>query len=273
MLGTANGPRRRRARRGGIAVFGVVLALLGLAAPSVARAAVDAGTERQAAGPSSDPIIVPEVAELAEPFDRPTSDVATGPLADKWQAVQQTIAAEMGVVALCRFDLTLCPSTAAIEFLSIVERARQHDGLAQAGEVNRAINMEIRPAEDIALYNAEDVWSSPLATLTIRAGDCEDYAIAKYVALRAAGVAADGLRLVILRDARSHADHAVVAMRIAGHWRILDNRRLLMLDDQEFVRAQTRVRLEPIFSLSENGIRRYDDGALVASASAPAPIF
>lgn len=271
MLGTANGPRRARARRGGIAVFGVVLTLL--AAPAAAHAAVDSGTERQASGPSSDPIIAPEVAEFAEPFGRPTTDVATGPLADKWQAVQQTIAAEMSVVALCRFDLTLCPSAAAIEFLSIVDRARQHDGLAQAGEVNRAINMEIRPAEDIALYNAEDVWSSPLATLTIRAGDCEDYAIAKYVALRVAGVSTDDLRLVILRDGRSHADHAVVAMRIAQHWRILDNRRLLMLDDHEFVRAQARVRFEPVFSLGENGIRRYDDGALVASASAPVPIF
>ena len=39
-----------------------------------------------------------------------------------------------------------------------------------------------------------------IATLTTGFGDCEDYAIAKYVALVEAGVAAEDVRLIIARD-------------------------------------------------------------------------
>jgi hypothetical protein len=61
-------------------------------------------------------------------------------------------------------------------------------------------------------------------TLT-RGGDCEDYAIAKFVALRRAGIAADDLRIVIMRDTNHGEDHAVAAARLDGRWLTLDNRR------------------------------------------------
>ena len=44
-----------------------------------------------------------------------------------------------------------------------------------------------------------------------RRGDCEDYAIAKYVALREAGVARENLQLVLVRDRAVRQDHAVLA--------------------------------------------------------------
>ena len=37
---------------------------------------------------------------------------------------------------------------------------------------------------DLEQYGEIDVWSSPLATLDPGAGDCEDYAIAKFIALQ-----------------------------------------------------------------------------------------
>jgi predicted transglutaminase-like cysteine proteinase len=185
--------------------------------------------------------------------------------------VRQSIEAEQSLVALCRLDLALCPSPAAIQFLAIVERARQHDGLARLGEVNRAINLEIRPAADIDLYKVEDFWSSPLQTLAAGAGDCEDYAIAKFVALREAGVPPGDLRLIILRDARTQADHAVVAVRVAHRWHILDSRRLIMLEDAQFVRSQGRTHFEPVFSLGEAGVRRYEENAIVAATATPQP--
>ena len=39
---------------------------------------------------------------------------------------------------------------------------------------------------DLAQYGEIDVWSSPLLTFTTGRGDCEDYAIAKFVALHQA---------------------------------------------------------------------------------------
>ena len=76
-----------------------------------------------------------------------------------------------------------CASPAALKFLAIVDAARLREGRARLGEVNRAINLAIRPVSDLAQYGQVDVWSSPLATLTRGGGDCEDYAIAKFVAL------------------------------------------------------------------------------------------
>ena len=48
------------------------------------------------------------------------------------------------------------------------------------------------------------------------AGDCEDYAIAKYVALQEIGIAAADLRLVVVHDEATKQDHAVAAVRYDG---------------------------------------------------------
>ena len=80
------------------------------------------------------------------------------------------------------------------------DRGRKLEGRARLGEINRAINLKLKLMSELALYGAEDVWSSPLATLATGAGDCEDYAIAKFIALQEAGISADDLRIVILRD-------------------------------------------------------------------------
>ena len=41
---------------------------------------------------------------------------------------------------------------------------------------------------------------APLETFTTGRGDCEDYTIAKYVALRAAGIAQEDVKLIVVSD-------------------------------------------------------------------------
>ena len=84
---------------------------------------------------------------------------------------------------------------------------------------------------DLARYGEIDVWSSPLVTFVNGAGDCEDYAIAKFVALRQAGISPEDLRIVIMRDTIRGEDHAVAAARLDGHWLTLDNRHMAMVED------------------------------------------
>jgi predicted transglutaminase-like cysteine proteinase len=163
----------------------------------------------------------------------------------------------MKTVTLCRSDRARCPSAAALRFLSIIDSARGREGLARLGEINRSINREIRPMSDLMQYHVEDLWSSPLATLAAGAGDCEDYAIAKFVALREAGVAPEDLRLVIMRNTLSGEDHAVVAARLEGHWRLLDNRYLAMLED-----VQIR-RYHPIFLIDQHEVRRFAGAPII----------
>jgi predicted transglutaminase-like cysteine proteinase len=68
---------------------------------------------------------------------------------------------------------------------------------------------------DLTQWGVEDRWTASLATLTTGFGDCEDYAIAKYVALTEAGVAAENVQLIIVRDFAADADHAVVRLDYA----------------------------------------------------------
>jgi Predicted periplasmic protein len=150
-------------------------------------------------------------------------------------------------------------SPAALRFLAIVDDARAREGRARLGEINRAINLAIRPMSDEAQYGEIDVWSTPLVTFAHGAGDCEDYAIAKFVALRLAGISSDDLRLVIMRDTVHGEDHAVAAVRLDGHWLTLDNRRMAMVED-----ANIR-NYRPLFVINQSGAMRYADAPLLAS--------
>jgi predicted transglutaminase-like cysteine proteinase len=186
-----------------------------------------------------------------EPFGLSTATVTQGAVLEKWLSIKREVGDERLVLRLCEESRASCQSRAALEFLAIVESGRKLAGRARLGEINRAINLKIKAMSDLALYGAEDVWSPPLVTLAIGAGDCEDYAIAKFVALQEAGVSADDLRIVVLRDDMRKEDHAVVAARLDGSWLMLDNGHMLMTEDRQ-VRNH-----HPEFVIDREGVKRY----------------
>jgi predicted transglutaminase-like cysteine proteinase len=200
------------------------------------------------AGPTVSPS---PVAQGDEPFGLPTAAVTTGTLLQKWRDVEREVDGERAVLRVCKENRASCHSQAALQFLAIVDSARTLQGRARLGQINRAINLKIKAMSDVALYGAEDVWSPPLATLAIGAGDCEDYAIAKFVALQEVGVSADDLRIVVLRDDMRQEDHAVVAARLDGSWLMLDNRHMLMVEDRQ-VQAD-----HPEFVIDHDDVKRY----------------
>jgi predicted transglutaminase-like cysteine proteinase len=205
---------------------------------------------------------VSSVDRADQPFGLSTSRVTTGTLLEKWLDVEHEVDDDRRVLRLCDQDRASCRSRTALRFLAIVDGARNLQGRARLGEINRAINLTIKPMSDLALYGAEDVWSPPLATFARGAGDCEDYAIAKFVALQEAGVSADDLRIVILRDDVRDEDHAVVAARLDGNWLMLDNLHMAMAGDQ-----QVRDYYRPVFLIDRDGVERYS-GASSASGGA-----
>jgi predicted transglutaminase-like cysteine proteinase len=198
------------------------------------------------------------VGRSAEPFGRSASLLSAGALLEKWRNVARQLDDEAVQLALCDGDRDRCVSPAALQLLAIVDNARARDGRARLGEINRAINLAIRPMSDFAQYGEIDVWSSPLVTFAHGAGDCEDYAIAKFVALRLAGIAPGDLRIVIMRDTIRGEDHAVAAARLDGRWLTLDNRRMAMIED-----AQVR-NYRPTFVIDQTGIMQYVDAPLLA---------
>ena len=66
-----------------------------------------------------------------------------------------------------------------------------------------------------------DVWLTPAEFMSTR-GDCEDYAIAKYLTLKALGVADDDMRITVFPDPLGKSDHVVLVVRHGGKEFVLD---------------------------------------------------
>jgi predicted transglutaminase-like cysteine proteinase len=187
---------------------------------------------------------------VTEPFGLNTIPVASGEVLSKWSSVEADTRSESEILSRCRANAERC-STAARKFLAIVAQGRAQTGRARIGIINRAINLSIRPMSDLAQCGVIDRWSAPLVTLTTGRGDCEDYAIAKYVALKEVGVAVEDLRIILVRDRAVGGEHGIVAIRFDGRWIILDNRWLALIED-----SQMR-RVVPMFVLDQTGVRKF----------------
>jgi predicted transglutaminase-like cysteine proteinase len=184
-----------------------------------------------------------------------SSSMTFADISAKWSELQSRMLADESAVAACRSGHVAC-SQAARRFLSIVELGLQREGRIRLGWINRAVNMAIRSASDWAQYGYADFWASPLQTLGNGAGDCEDYAIVKYAALRELGISPDDLRLVIVQDEKREIGHAVVAVWHEQRWLILDNRTMAILDADD-VRDY-----RPLFALDQHGTRAIATAAI-----------
>src|SRR6266404_5881235 len=71
-------------------------------------------------------------------------------------------------------------------------------------------------------------WETPFEFLH-KNGQCLDYAIAKFMMLRALGVPNENLRLVVLHDTVRSLEHAVAVVSIGGDALMLDNQMSLVL--------------------------------------------
>ena len=204
-------------------------------------------------------------ASAAEPFGLSTLAVSAGAVNEKWQKLRRALDDERVQLALCDGDRDNCASDAALQFLAIVDGARRRDGRARLGEINRAINLALRPMSDLAQYGEIDVWTSPLVTFAHGAGDCEDYAIAKFMALQLAGIAAEDVRIIIMRDIFHGGDLAVTSVRLDGHWLMLDNLRMAMVED-------VHVRnYRPLFAIDQSSIVQFSEVPQLASTTGASP--
>lgn len=85
--------------------------------------------------------------------------------------------------------------------------------------VNGAVNRMRYAADGI-----DDAWAAPAEFLLRGSGDCEDYALAKYAALRSLGVAAEEMAVMVF-VAPDIGAHAVLIVSDGQDLWVLDNRR------------------------------------------------
>ena len=182
-----------------------------------------------------------------EPFGQSTFRVPDGVLWNKWTGVEADIAKEQVILDQCRADLADCPAH-AMRFLRLIDAVTSKSGRAQLDEANRGVNAAILYVSDLVQHGEADRWSAPLATFATAKGDCEDYAIAKYVALRESGFSRDDMQLVLVRDRAIDQEHAVLAARIDDRWVILDNRGSELIEDLD------TSSFTPLFAINHHGV-------------------
>jgi predicted transglutaminase-like cysteine proteinase len=181
-----------------------------------------------------------------EPFGLFAFRAPEGLPSSKWRGIESDLIKEEKVLERCRAGADGCPSYAA-QFLRLINAVKSRSGRAQLDEANRGVNAAIRFVADFTQYGEADRWSAPLATFATAKGDCEDYAIAKYVALRDAGFPIDDLRVMLVRDRTLRQDHAVLAARLDGRWLILDSLRSELIEDSRVSN------FTPLFTLDHRG--------------------
>ena len=185
-----------------------------------------------------------------EPFGLFTFRAPDGLLWRKWRGIEAAMVKEQATLDHCRADADGCPAHAA-QFLRLVNAVGAKSGRDRLDEANRGVNAAVRYVSDLSQHGEPDRWSTPLATFASAKGDCEDYAIAKYVALSAAGFPRNDLRLVLVRDRMVRQDHAVLAARIDGRWLLLDNRFSTLMADSE------AARFTPRFAIDHQGVHLF----------------
>ncbi|WP_298831218.1 transglutaminase-like cysteine peptidase [uncultured Piscinibacter sp.] len=154
-------------------------------------------------------------------------------------------------------------AAAAVDALQpLLAGATGKDAAALLAVVNDFYNRPVVFTDDVAAWGVDDHWASPLETLEKGQGDCEDYAIAKYFSLMAAGVPAAKLRLVYVRAAIGGPGGVVQAHMVLAYYPLPGGEPLILDNLIGEVRpASRRSDLTPVFSFNSEGLWQGAAGA------------
>ncbi len=136
---------------------------------------------------------------------------------------------------------------------SMIQTSRNEPLLNQIKNVNDFFN-ELTYKTDLMHWKKKDYWATPFEFIGTGAGDCEDYAIAKYFSLIKLGISEDKLRItyVIYQKANSRFEQAHMVLtyyhKTGAEPVILDN------IDRRLQLASKRSDLKPVYSFNASGL-------------------
>lgn len=123
------------------------------------------------------------------------------------------------------------------------------DLMGKIEAVNAFVNQQTY-LNDKRNWSMADHWATPIEFFG-RGGDCEDYAIAKYMSLRALGVPDSRMRIAVVKDTLKNIPHAILVVYTDDGAMILDNQAKRVKD------ARKVSRYKPIFSINKSGWWRH----------------
>lgn len=118
--------------------------------------------------------------------------------------------------------------------------------------INDFWNKNVLAGEDIDIWRVEDYWATPVESLGVGQGDCEDYVIGKYFSLIKAGVPVEKLRLIYVR---AQVGGSSVAHMVLGYYPTPNAEPYLLDNLSGSIRlASQRPDLTPVFSFNSQGV-------------------
>ena len=137
-------------------------------------------------------------------------------------------------------------SARLIAWENIVRSDRNNSDRDKLEKVNAFMNKTMTYAEDINIWGVSDYWATPLEFVSRGAGDCEEYAIAKYFTLKAMGISDDKLSIAYVKVLHLNRSHMVLTYvsKPGDEPLILDNL------NHSIKSASERLDLTPIFSFN-----------------------
>jgi predicted transglutaminase-like cysteine proteinase len=137
----------------------------------------------------------------------------------------------------------------------LLRQAAEMDDRTRLGAINQFFNRRILFRDDIEAWGQIDYWASPLEAMQKGEGDCEDYAIAKYFSLLAAGTPMERLRMVYVRAQLGAPGGPTQAHMVLAYYASPDAEPLILDNLVNDVRpASKRPDLTPVFSFNSEGL-------------------
>ena len=123
-------------------------------------------------------------------------------------------------------------------------------------QVNQFFNRNVRYTEDNILWKKSDYWATPVEIMGMRAGDCEDYTIAKYFSLLQLGIATEQLRLIYVKAQIGGPQSKLFqAHMVLGYYPTPDAIPLILDSLINTIEpANKRPDLRPVFSFNSEGL-------------------
>jgi predicted transglutaminase-like cysteine proteinase len=135
----------------------------------------------------------------------------------------------------------------------LMEDSRNLPDGDKLSKVNTFFNRQMLFEDDIVVWGQADYWATPLEFMGRGAGDCEDFAIAKYITLQMLGMGTERLRLIYVRA--KIGSTASVAHMVLGFYPQPTQEPLILDNLISSVRpASQRPDLSPVFSFNNNGL-------------------
>lgn len=212
-------------RRNLLVALGLALAATGVGGPfgAARRAAAAAGT---AAVPGVPGASLDDVEDVTRPprahpglfNSRETALEGLLSLMPKAAALRISLASDTAALVPAG---TGGPGAWMARWNALLAELRGAEPMAQLVAVNNFVN-KVAYVSDRRNYRVDDYWATP-AEFFAAGGDCEDYALAKFVSLYRLGYHEDRLRIAIVYDERRRMHHAFLAVYLADDIYLLDN--------------------------------------------------